>query len=44
VRAAAATFDEVMYGDRPATALSYATVAEADDAVRRGRPVGVVPA
>jgi hypothetical protein len=42
VRAAARTFDEVVYGDRPATEQSYATVADADDAVRRGRPVGAL--
>lgn len=44
VRVATRAFDEVVYGDRPATARSYASVAEADEAVRRGRPVGTVPA
>jgi hypothetical protein len=44
VRAATWTFDEVVYGDRPATAQSYATVAEADEAVRRGRPAAMASA
>ena len=42
VRAAASTFDEVVYGDRPGTEQSYATVAGADDLVHRGRPVSSV--
>lgn len=44
VRTAAWTFDEVVYGDRPAGEQSYAAVVAADDAVRRGRPVVAVTA
>lgn len=41
LRTAARTFDDVVYGDRTATAAMDAQVREVDDAVRRARPVPV---
>jgi hypothetical protein len=37
MRDAAGVFDEVVYGDHPATESSYTVVAAADDAVRSAR-------
>jgi hypothetical protein len=39
LRAAAGVFDDVRYGDRPASQASAAHLRELDDAVRRARPV-----
>lgn len=39
LRAAARAFDDVRYGDRPATADGHRLVAEADSAARAARPV-----
>lgn len=44
LREAARIFDEVRYGDRPATAEMYARVHRVDESIRRARPRAAVPA
>lgn len=43
LRQASRIFDDVHYGDRPATRDGYQLLAQVDDAVRSERPLGVTP-